>query len=62
MSGAKKMEILRENGWCTDDEADTKGIVDSNLTRIVISCRNPVEVVDGDFNCCNTLNSGESCG
>ena len=46
---------------CAVDKTDDIVKIDSNLTRIKKSGRNPVEIGDGDFNCSNILNSDESC-
>jgi hypothetical protein len=56
----KRLE-LRGDCWCAVDETGDTVEVDSSLMRIVKSGRNPVEIVDGDFNCCKMLNSDEGC-
>ena len=62
MCGAQKRLKFRGNWWCAVDETDQGVRIDSNLTRIMKSGRNPVEIVDGDFNCCTIMNSDESGG
>ena len=62
MGGAEKELKLRGEWWWAVDKTDDIGKIDSNLTRIKKSGRNPVEIVDGDFNSCKILNSDESCG
>jgi hypothetical protein len=59
--GAQEKLEFRGDWWCAVDETDEVVKIDSNLTRIKKSGRNPVEIGDGDFNCCNILNSDESC-
>ena len=61
MCGAQEGLKFRGNWWCAVDETDQGVRIDSNLTRIMKSGRNPLEIVDGD-NCCTIMNSDESGG
>ena len=61
-SGGRKRACVRHpgknwnvegDGWWAVDETGYTGEVDSNLTRMMKSGRNPVEIFDDDFNRCN---------